>query len=293
MNYSIFILPLLLFQLFIIPETVVITDGNKTIATIDRDEIIMTLTSENEPILDVERFLLLLNTLEKQVYEAPVNATINNFGNIVPEKIGYKLDRDKFTDKFYAYLFDGGSEVIIAPKQPIYPKVDSELLANIRVKQIGHYITYFNPRKKQRAQNISLAVEAIDNHVVFPGEIFSFNDVVGNRTIEKGYLPAPIIVRGQLDEGVGGGICQVSSTLFNAVDRAGLEILERYSHSRNVSYVPPGRDATVSWYGPDFTFKNKHNQPILIRAKTYGSQLIVLIYSSDVINFEPNNRKAT
>ena len=77
----------------------------------------------------------------------------------------------------------------------------------------------------------------------------------------------------------------MSSTLFNAVDRAGLRIIERYSHSRHVSYVPPGRDATVSWYGPDFRFQNKYNQPILIRAKQYGGSMVVTLHSSDMINY--------
>lgn len=92
------------------------------------------------------------------------------------------------------------------------------------------------------------------------------------RTPDKGYMKAPVIVRGELSEGVGGGICQVSSTLFNAVDRAGLEIVQRYSHSRRVPYVPPGRDATVSWGGPDLRFQNKYNQPVLIRAKQHGGR---------------------
>lgn len=76
----------------------------------------------------------------------------------------------------------------------------------------------------------------------------------------------------------------MSSTLFNAVDRAGLQIVQRYSHTRSVPYVPPGRDATVSWGGPDFRFQNQYNQPILIRAKRYGGSMIITLYSSDVIN---------
>jgi vancomycin resistance protein YoaR len=102
-------------------------------------------------------------------------------------------------------------------------------------------------------------------------------------------LPAPVIVRGELSEGIGGGICQVSSTLYNAVDRAGLEIVQRYSHSRRVPYVPRGRDATVSWYGPDFVFRNKLNQPILIQSKIYGGQMIVLIFSSDTADNSQRN----
>lgn len=76
----------------------------------------------------------------------------------------------------------------------------------------------------------------------------------------------------------------MSSTLFNAVDRSGMKIIERYSHSKRVPYVPPGRDATISWYGPDFTFENKYNQPILIRAKSISGKMVVMIYSSDEIN---------
>ena len=173
------------------------------------------------------------------------------------------------------------------PELDIYPKVDSELLAHIQIQRIGQYVTYFNSNNKSRSHNISLAAKASDNHFVFPNETFSFNQVVGKRTRDKGYMRAPIIVRGEFSEGVGGGICQVSSTLFNAVDRAGLRIVQRYSHSRRVPYVPSGRDATVSWYGPDFRFQNKYNQPILIKAKVYGGSMVVTLYSSDVINYEP------
>ncbi len=84
-----------------------------------------------------------------------------------------------------------------------------------------------------------MAAEAIDNHVVFPGESFSFNETVGERTKEKGYQRAPVIIEGELAEDIGGGICQVSSTLYNAVDIDGMEIVERYSHSRSVPYVRP------------------------------------------------------
>jgi vancomycin resistance protein YoaR len=265
---------------------------------------------EDEPVAEVHRtdfsipwfgFPILNHTLlhtlnmqlSNQIKKEPKNAGLDDYGNIIPEKVGYTLDEKKFKERFAKSFFDHGPSQILVPTRRVYPKVDSEIIANIRTKLIGHYITYFNSANKERTHNISLAADAINNHVVFPGEIFSFNKVVGKRTASRGYQPAPIIVRGELSEGIGGGICQVSSTLFNAADRSGLKILERYSHSKQVPYVPPGRDATVSWYGPDFTFKNKHSQPILIRAKTYPGKMVVLIYSSDEINIEKRKVPST
>ncbi|MFC5713994.1 VanW family protein [Thalassorhabdus alkalitolerans] len=242
-----------------------------------------------EPVIDHEKIEEFLDRMEQRVFQSPVNASIDKGENIIPGKEGYKLDRKAMFGRVSQFYYSGGSTVVSAPLIPIHPKVDVELLSEIREKQIGQYITYFNRKKKERATNISLAVEAINNHVVFPGETFSFNEVVGQRTKEKGYLSAPIIIKGKMYDGIGGGICQVSSTLFNAVDKAGMEITQRYTHSKRVSYVPPGRDATVSWHGPDFTFKNGYNQPILLRAKTVGGMVVVQVFSSDRVNAEPRD----
>lgn len=242
-----------------------------------------------DSLMDIDKVEEFIEKLDQQITKEPQNARIDQYGGIIDEKLGYTLDRQKFTEVFYQYYYGQGPMTIELPTTPIYPKVDSELLGNIRVKQIGQYTTYFNHRKKGRVQNIMLATEAINNHVVFPGESFSFNQVVGQRTFEKGYLPAPVIIKGRVYQDFGGGICQVSSTLFNAVDRAGVQILQRYSHSRRVPYVPPGRDAQVSWYGADFRFKNNHNQPILIQAKVYGGALSITIHSSEVIEMKPRD----
>nr|WP_255570790.1 VanW family protein [Cohnella sp. CFH 77786] len=239
------------------------------------------------PLADPDKLDRLLRDVEARVYQAPRNATIGPSGGIVPEQPGRRLDRSAFTDRFYAAYFGQGPAFLDVPFSPLYPKVDAELLATIREKPIGHYVTYFNPGNKNRAHNIKLAAQTINNYVVFPSESFSFNRIVGVRTRNRGYLRAPVIVRGEMAEDIGGGICQVSSTLFNAVDRAGLQILARYSHSRHVPYVPPGRDATVSWGGPDFAFRNPYNQPILIRALASGGRMFVSIYSSDVVNYKP------
>lgn len=239
------------------------------------------------PIINEKKYNQFLTRLEKKYFTAPENAQLDIHGVIIPERVGYQLNRKVFTEQFYSYYFGQRPATMELPMQSIYPRVDSELLVEIKNKRIGRYVTSFNSNNKKRSTNIQLAAMAINNAVVFPGETFSFNKVVGKRTVAKGYLRAKVIVRGEFAEDIGGGICQVSSTLFNAVDNAGLKIVQRFSHSRKVPYIPPGRDATVSWYGPDFVFKNTYNQPVLIRAATLGNLLIIRVLSSDEINYQP------
>jgi vancomycin resistance protein YoaR len=284
MNFCWIFSILLLFQQAHFPDSLTITKDGQTISIINRTDFSSALP---DPIIDQKKYNRLLNNLSNQVYTEPKNAVIDRHGNIVTEQVGYKLYRKAFMADFYTYYFHNGPAKFEIPLLAIYPRVDSELLADIRSERIGRYVTSFNVENKTRSHNIRLAVKAINNAVVFPGETFSFNKVVGKRTASKGYLKAPVIIRGEFSEDFGGGICQVSSTLFNAVDNAGLQIVQRFSHSREVPYIPPGRDATVSWYGPDFVFKNKYNQPILLQAKTLGNKLIIKIFSSEVINYKP------
>jgi vancomycin resistance protein YoaR len=266
-----------------------IVHEQKPIMTIKRSDVTSSLHDFGFPSVDMLKLQNVSDQLNKQVQKEAVDATIDDNGHIIPEQAGIELNKPIFKEQFFTYFYKEGSSSIEVPLRTVYPKVDSELLSQIRSQRIGHYVTYFNSHNKERSHNISLAAKAINNHVVLPGETFSFNQTVGKRTKEKGYLPAPIIVKGELSEGIGGGICQVSSTLFNAVDRSGLQILQRYSHSRRVHYVPPGRDATVSWYGPDFSFKNKYNQPVLIQAKVHFGMMIIILLSSDEINFKPKH----
>ncbi|WP_163580730.1 VanW family protein [Gracilibacillus saliphilus] len=275
----------LLFTQTSVSHDLVVTYKGEPIASINRTDLMIPYL--DDPLIDDSKFSQFTKELGEKISQEPVDATIDNDGIIVPGQEGYTLHRQKFKELFYTNFLEKDAIRIEAPILKLHPRVDSELLADIRTQQIGQYITYFNANNEERSHNISLSAEAINNHVVFPGKTFSFNEVVGKRTKEKGYLPAPEIVKGELTEGIGGGICQVSSTLFNAVDRAGVEIIERYSHSRKVPYVPPGRDATVSWYGPDFTFKNNYNQPLLIRSKAIDGKVIINIYSSELVEYTP------
>lgn len=266
-------------------DLISITHNGNFLSSFSRSEFF--LPQIDSPIFNSEKYEAYLNQLDNVVKKNPVNATIDSHGNIIPEQIGSRIFRQALTERILSLYFQKGPSRLEIPTLPVYPRVDSELLGHIRSKRIGRYITTFNSQNKTRTKNIYLAAEAINNTVIFPGETFSFNKIVGKRTSSKGYLRAPVIVRGEFSEDIGGGICQVSSTLFNAVDNAGLKIVQRFSHSRKVPYIPPGRDATVSWYGPDFAFKNSYKQPVLIQAKTMGSYLVIKLYSSDVIEYHP------
>ncbi|WP_174731769.1 VanW family protein [Mesobacillus harenae] len=268
------------------PDHLTIYSEEQLIAEVSRVEFMEPLLPDT-PLIDLEKVDFLMKDIEQQVYQQPIDARIDINGNIIPEEPGYSLNKQAFQNLFYSYFYSNKAASVNVPRQVLHPRVDSELLSQVRTKLLGQYVTFFNSQNKERSQNISLSAEAINNYVVFPGETFSFNKVVGKRTAERGYLPAPVIVKGELTEGIGGGICQVSSTLYNAVDRSGVQIVERYSHSKRVPYVPPGRDATVSWYGPDFTFKNSYNQPILIQARKLGGKLAIFIYSSEDVNYQP------
>jgi vancomycin resistance protein YoaR len=266
-------------------DHLIITKDGQTVTIINREEF--TFPQTGLPLINTSKYRSFLDKLDNQISIAPENASLDPNGMIIPERTGSRIHRQAFTEQFYSYFFSPQKAKMEIPILKVYPPVDSELLSDIRSMRIGRYVTSFNPQNKKRSNNIQLATKAINNHVVFPGETFSFNKVVGKRTVAKGYLRAPVIVRGEFSEDIGGGICQVSSTLYNAVDNAGVKIVERFSHSRKVPYIPPGRDATVSWYGPDFEFKNNYNQPILIRARTLGHLIIIKVYSSENINYLP------
>ncbi|WP_337018566.1 VanW family protein [Oceanobacillus massiliensis] len=248
------------------------------------------LQTIDRAFIDAQKLESLMDNLEDAIYRKPENAHFNQFGQIVAEKPGAKLDRKQFQHLFRNLYYSEKEGKLKVPETPVYPKVDTGLLKEISTNMLGSYVTFYKQSNAERSHNIGLAAEAINNTVIFPGETFSFNEVVGERTGDRGYKRAPVIVRGELSEDIGGGICQVSSTLYNAVDLKGVKIVERYAHSRRVPYVPPGRDATVSWWGPDFVFKNLYNEPLLIRAQSVNGSMVVTIYSSETVEYFNGNQ---
>ncbi|MBN2329152.1 MAG: VanW family protein [Candidatus Omnitrophica bacterium] len=138
----------------------------------------------------------------------------------------------------------------------------------------------------ERIQNILLAVEQIDGIILKPGESFSFNETVGERTLAAGFLSAPAIVHAKLQDVVGGGICQVSSTLFNAVLLSDLKIVERHRHHTPINYLPLGMDATISWGTKDFRFKNTSPGRIKIVGRVTDKTVNFEIYGETALQDE-------
>ncbi|MGC5324267.1 VanW family protein [Brevibacillus sp. SYSU BS000544] len=257
----------------------------ETAAQLQRSDI--TMPELGMPHINDLQLNIWINEVSRKLSLEPRNAVIEENGRIIAEQKGRRIMTEKLQSAVMDYYLGQGNRIVQAPVVTVNPKVDKQLLQLLSAKRIGYYVTYYKSFNVNRSHNIDLATKALNSYVVFPGETFSFNQAVGKRTVAKGYKPAKIIVRGEYSEGIGGGICQVSSTLFNAVDRAGLKIVNRYSHSREVPYVPPGRDATVSWGGPDFRFRNEYPYPILIRASSHHGQMLVTIYSFTELEYEP------
>lgn len=183
------------------------------------------------------------------------------------------VKEDDLVDAILQQSFTGGDVVIpLKVTESGYKKEDVPLLNKV---VLASYTTIFNSNRIGRSKNIELSAAAINYTIVGSGDFFSFNNTVGPRDVASGYQEAPEIIQGKIVMGIGGGICQTSSTLFNAVDKLGVEIIERHHHSKDVGYVPKGRDATVSFGGLDFVFQNTIGIPFVIRTY-YGPGFITV-----------------
>ncbi len=172
-----------------------------------------------------------------------------------------------------------GQNLIQLPIVPDPPEVTAKDASGINTL-LASFSTPFNRGTVGRTHNLTLAAKSIDGVILMPGGVFSVNDTVGPRLAKRGYRIAQIFVKGRLEDGLGGGVCQVSSTLFNAALLAGLTIKERSPHSQVVPYVSAGRDATVAYGSTDFRFENSAKHPIGIISMVQGSRLVVQIYGS-------------
>jgi len=205
---------------------------------------------------DVE---LLVRKMRKEIEVKPFDGVVVFRPNDSDERFtvhgaieGIDLDEDKLRQDILSFLKTGKPEKIIPKTKPIKSRSESEVISKLGLR--GGYTTYFecNPN---REHNIELALEKFNGLVIQNGQTVSFNKTVGPRSASRGFREAKIILDGEFVPGIGGGVCQASTTLFNAVMLAGLTIDKSHNHSLAISYVPIGRDAMVS-SGADLVFTN-------------------------------------
>lgn len=201
---------------------------------------------------------------------------------IVPHAEGRDVDIEQLHRAIQQALMNGTG----TPRVPLYlvavmPRhTTQDVLAMGITGLLASYTTSFDPTLVNRAYNISVAAAALDGLLVPPGQEVSFNKIVGPRSQEAGYKDALVIQDDNFVPGIGGGVCQVSSTLYNAVLLANLKVTERANHSLPVAYVPLGRDATVAYGAVDLKFVNNTPSYIYIRSFVRGSRVTIKVYGN-------------
>ncbi|MFO0762207.1 MAG: VanW family protein [Byssovorax sp.] len=189
-----------------------------------------------------------------------------------PEKIGVRVDVYGTLARIDAALRNG-QDSIEAAVETIAPKLTAAELGNVEFGQVlGYFETRYSQggKGKERTYNLRLAASRLDGAVVMPGQTFDFNGTVGPRDEAHGYRVAPVIAEGELVDGLGGGTCQISGTLHGAAFFAGLDIVERYPHSRPSYYIKLGLDATVVYPTINFRFRNPFDHPIVLHETVAG-----------------------
>ena len=163
---------------------------------------------------------------------------------------------------------------------------DSFFIDHGITEHISSFTTHLNPEDTNRNHNIYLASLLLDGYILYPGETLSFNKLIGEATVNKGYLKAPVIIDGKLEEGIGGGLCQVSTTLYNVALKSGLDIIERHNHTLPISYVDLGRDAAVAYDYLDLKMLNVLEKPIIIKAHKFDTKFKIDIYGGPIKDIE-------
>jgi len=239
---------------------------------------------ETVPILfswEEEKVRSILNDLAQKTYSLPQDARLEG-KRVIPSQEGKKLDEEGAIIELREALSRGTAEITLTTLQVIKPDIDTSLI----LEKLGtshllaRYQTSLESKDEPTVYNIQKASSSINGYILEKGEIFSFNNLVGRAEKEDGYLETNIMVNGRLSPGYGGGVCQVSSTLYNALLNTEARILERHPHSgysETTSYVPPGRDAAVSYGSKDLRFSFP-TQKVVIFAYLQDKNLICEIW---------------
>lgn len=266
-------------------------EGN--IFLIDTKQLLalLDLESGSELLLDKTKTYQYLANIA-QIIDQPVqeglfefNPNTKRVAAFKPSQEGRKLDQDKTYQLLTDALTNRTTTIITLPVAIIKPKIQTSDVNSLGIKElIGRGTSYFAGSIQNRIYNINLAASRINGVLLSPGEIFSFNNMVGDISASSGYKQAYVIKSGRTVLDDGGGVCQDSTTLFRAVLNAGLPVVQRVAHAYRVGYYeqgfPPGLDATVFAPSVDFKFKNDTSYHILIQAYTAGNTLYVDLYGT-------------
>jgi len=250
------------------------------------------ITIKAAPGVDENIQSILIDVSKKTTAIEPENAEIDVIDGkpiIKKEVTGKTLDieesRKIILEQVLTYALNSSNpkdpklpkEIVITAKIS-YPEITAKDLEKFEVV-LGNFSTNLNGTAN-RVSNIRTSANSINGYLMKPGDTFSFNEVVGERTVARGYKTAPVISDGLSVPGIGGGICQTSTTLYNAVLYANLKVVSRKPHSLPSSYVPTGRDATVSWGSIDFKFENDRDSDIMLFMKVVDGKVIATILGS-------------
>ncbi|MDF2674446.1 MAG: hypothetical protein K0R09_2714 [Clostridiales bacterium] len=225
-----------------------------------------------------------IKDVNQKVYKAPKDAKIffdgKNF-KVTPDEVGVKVNEEKLGQLIEEAVKPESTVVnITVPTEKIEAKVKGDMLSKINTK-ISSFTTAFKPSDINRTENIKIASKQANGALILPGDVFSMNKALGPRVVSKGYKEAPVIINGTVVPGLAGGICQVTSTIYNAALLSDLEIVERRQHGLAVSYVGVGRDATISGNFIDFKFRNTNKYPIYLYIGIGKSTLTVSLYGAN------------
>lgn len=266
-------------------DELIITKGKEGIV-IDTDKLLESIKNELKdinikeqiieiPVLNKEPEKIDIDKIHDEIYKEAKDAyyTKNPFA-VYPEVEGVDFN----VEEAKALLEEEKEEYIIKLKIT-KPKVTiSQIGSEAFPDQLATFTTRFDVSDVDRSTNLKIACQKINGKVILAGETFSYNKALGARTAAAGYKNGKIYEAGQVVDGIGGGICQISSTLYNSVLLADLEIVERRNHQFVTSYVGPGRDATVVYGVTDFKFKNTRQYPVRISATAQNGIATISIY---------------
>jgi vancomycin resistance protein YoaR len=230
-----------------------------------------------------------LAALGRRVADPPRDATFapgaNGSIHVVPARPGTELDLVRSAGTILRAALSPTSRVALLQVQAAQPKRSTAQAEAMGISgTVGTYETFYTGIPN-RLHNVRLVAHLVDDKLIPPGAVFSFNKATGDRNASKGFLVAPVIINGELSTGLGGGVCQVSTTVFNAAYEAGLPIVERHNHALYISHYPQGRDATVNYPDVDLKFRNDTGHWLLLRMTIGDSSLVATLYGT------PQDRK--